>query len=144
VGAVLAYWGKDIQTLRNEPRAFFKSNCTAEDLKEIAAEFQMRAFVYKGSISDLETNISKGRPIIALIPSPFYESQPHLSLNGIPVDTIVRMIPSKRRHWVIVVGFVGSKVILHDPARGHMMISRSKYLSWWEKTDYGCLLIVPE
>lgn len=84
-----------------------------------------RAYAFRGDWSDLERNISQGRPLI------------------------VSLAASGRRgplHYAVVAGIDSQRnfVFLNDPARGKMLrISREGFLAEWNAANHWTLLVIP-
>ena len=85
-----------------------------------------RTFIFKGSWTDLEDHLSKGRPLI-------------VALGG-PGST-------GPKHYAVVTGLDSSQkfVFLNDPARRKLgKIDQSDFLEAWRKTSNWTLLAVPQ
>jgi ABC-type bacteriocin/lantibiotic exporter with double-glycine peptidase domain len=81
-------------------------------------------FAFRGEWSDLRSNISKGRPLIA-----------GLKPRGAPA------------HYVVIVGIIphDTAVLVNDPQRGKLLqIDRSDFEKAWQGTDDWTLLAVPK
>jgi predicted double-glycine peptidase len=143
VAAVAAYWGKDYSLLTSNAPPLLAEDFNVTDLTNLVGMLELKSFVYSGSTDDLESHLRNGRPMIVLIPTPEYRHGPEVRFNGVPVAALRGMMAPKYSHWVICIGFTDSKMILQDPARGRMAVSRTRFESWWNSKKRTCLLIVP-
>jgi predicted double-glycine peptidase len=144
VAAVAAYWDQDFAPLvsTNKP-SFVAEDCTAADLKALAERLSLRAFVYRGSVEDLETNLRKGRPVILLIPKPKYRDGFGFAMNGVVIDEAMKPWLPAKSHWIVGIGFTDKKIIVHDPAFGRIALSRWKLEEWWKARRFTCVLVAP-
>uniref|UniRef100_A0A7C4AJ81 Peptidase C39 domain-containing protein n=1 Tax=Thermodesulfovibrio aggregans TaxID=86166 RepID=A0A7C4AJ81_9BACT len=94
------------------------------------AEFDMILFAkrngfktlqYRGSIEDIKDKIKAGRPLIVMVDEGlwFY----------------------KKYHYMVVVGFDDSNVIVNSGQEEHKKINISHFYKKWSKTDFWTLLI---
>jgi predicted double-glycine peptidase len=114
-------------------------DATGRDLQTLAEELGLQAFVYRGSMNDLQENLMKGRPLIVMIPKPVMEPRGWIAT---PIVNLWNEFGRRPAHWVVVVGFVeGSQVILHDPASGPLVVKQETFRNWWAKKDNLCVLI---
>jgi alanine-alpha-ketoisovalerate/valine-pyruvate aminotransferase len=116
---------------------------TATELGKLGEGVGLAQFVYRGSLEDARNNLEKGRPVIALIERPNYANYAWLHLNNVPVTTIWNNLRPKKSHWVVIVGMVPGKIILHDPTAGMVAIPKGKFESLWQAKKNTCLLLVP-
>jgi len=143
VAAVAAYWGKDYSGLITDTQPYYAEDFTVIDLTNLVQHLGLKSFIYSGSIHDLEENVQNGRPMIVLIPKPEYEPGTPVVFNGMEVNGFISQFGPKYSHWVIIIGYTPTKVILQDPASGRMMVSRSKFAAWWNAKRRTCLLVTP-
>ena len=143
VAAVAAYCGKDYSSLITPTEPYFAEDFRAGDLTNLVQRLDLKAFLYSSSIADLETNIGQGRPLIVLIPRPEYEPGMAVNFNGTQLNGFFDQFGPKYSHWVIIIGYTPTKIILQDPAAGRMMISRAKFSTWWNAKRRTCLLVAP-
>src|SRR5438132_637408 len=78
-----------------------------------------------------------------LITRPHYQHDPEMMLNGWSMESAWDTFAPKYSHWVIVIGFTDTKVILQDPAAGRMMVTRAKFDDWWKAKRRTCVLVTP-
>lgn len=143
LAAVAAYWGKDYSTIISGDSPYFAEDFNALDLTNLAGRLELKPFVYSGSMTDLEDQVKNGRPVITLIPRPHYQHDPEMMLNGWSMESAWDTFAPKYSHWVIVIGFTDTKVILQDPAAGRMMVTRAKFDDWWKAKRRTCVLVTP-
>jgi len=80
-----------------------------------------RTVAFKGDSVEVGRQLSRGRPLIALIE-----------------------VSPGRYHYVVIVAWGDSQVLLHDPALAPFRVmARSDLLEAWERTDSWALLILP-
>jgi len=138
VAAVAAHWGVDLATFRsNHP--LLPDDATGQDLQELARQTGLQAFAYRGSIDDLQENLSKGRPLIVMIPKPL------IGGNGLVTTPLLNLwndYGPRPPHWVVAVGFIkDQQIIIHDPASGPLVVDQPTFAKWWAKNDNLCVLI---
>jgi hypothetical protein len=90
-------------------------------------------------LEDLEKNVSKGRPVLALLDHP-----PRLgTYPGWQWWADVASMPFPLPHWVVVVGFEGGgNVVVHDPNHGLVSIKRRDFADLWKKRSHMAVLVV--
>lgn len=144
VASVATFWELDFEA-KFAPGGDFlvEEDFTAIELGRLGEGVGLAQFVYRGSLEDARDNLDKGRPIIALIERPNYANYSWLHLNNVPVTTIWNELRPKKSHWVVIVGMVPGKVILHDPAAGMVALPRGKFETLWQAKKNTCLLLVP-
>lgn len=144
VAVVASYWDLDYSDLlSSELEESVKGNLSARDLAKLAGLLRMQHYLYRGDPVDMEQNLKRGRPLLALIPAPDYEEQVSISFNGLSVQAIRQWVFPKASHWVVVIGASNGKLILHDPAKGRILISKAKFERWWGARNNTCLLLLP-
>lgn len=143
VAAVTAYWGKDYSGLITASQPYYAEDFTVMDLTNLVQHLGLKSFIYSGSMHDLEENIQNGRPMIVLIPKPDYEYHTPVTFNGMQINGLLQDLGPKYSHWVIIIGYTPTKIILQDPAAGRMMVSRSKFAAWWAAKRRTSLLVTP-
>lgn len=76
---------------------------------------------YRGSLEDLREKIKEGKPLIVMTDEGvwFY----------------------KKYHYMVVVGFDSSKVIVNSEKEKHKKIDIDDFVKKWQKTDFWTLLI---
>lgn len=78
----------------------------------------LQAFVFQGSLADLQDNMRQGRLLIVMITKP---PDPALQRMGI-MDSLALALSEHvihPPHCVVVIGLVGDQVVIvHDPAAG--------------------------
>jgi len=144
VAAVAGYWDVDYAPLFSaELSESVKGNLGGQDLARLANLLRMQHHLFRGDFSDLEQNLQKGRPLLALVPSPEYEACVTVTANGFPLREIWHWLVPKGSHWVVVIGYSKNKIIFHDPREGRVAVSRSKFEGWWKDRKNTCLLLLP-
>jgi predicted double-glycine peptidase len=143
VAAVAAYWGKDYSPVITRESPYFAEDFSAMDLTNLVGRLDLKSFIYSGSVADLEDHVRNGRPVIVLIPRPRYQHDPELMFNGLSMEQVWDAVAPKYSHWVIVIGFTPTKIILQDPAAGRMMVTRAKFDGWWKAKRRTCLVATP-
>lgn len=138
VAAVAAHWGVSFADFKAKyPSA--ASDATGADLQAMAQNLGLTAFAYQGSFDDLRDNLSKGRPMIAMIPVP-------LVARGGLVSSVVlntwNEIGPRPAHWITIVGLIGrDSVVVNDPSSGPLLIRWEKFNAWWAQKGNLCVLI---
>lgn len=142
VAAVAAYWGV-------EPAEFKAKNpgappdTTGQDLRSLAESLGLRAFVFEGSLADLQENLRQGRPVIVMIPQPPDPALRNAGLVG-ALGLALSEHLSHPAHWVVVIGLSAGNqnVIIHDPAAGLLQIKTPVFQQWWGRMKNLSVLIV--
>jgi len=81
-----------------------------------------RALPFAGTADDVQSHLSRGRPVIALI-----EAGPG------------------RFHYVVVVAWTANRVVFHDPAvSAHRILDVARFERAWQVTGRSSLLVLPE
>jgi predicted double-glycine peptidase len=127
---VMKYWEPDSSADVDEiQRQLFSKEAGGIYAKDMTRYFEShgyRSFAFRGEWSDLEDNVSKGRPLIVC-----------LELNG-------RGVPL---HYVVVAGVdsIQNLVLVNDPAQRKLLsMSRSDFEKGWRATGNWTLLAMPE
>ncbi|HYT74919.1 MAG TPA: C39 family peptidase [Vicinamibacterales bacterium] len=120
---VMRYWGaRDVHAATFAP--LVDRSAGGIRTSALTAELQRRdwtATAGSGTSADLEQELGRGRPVIALI-----EDRP------------------TRYHYVVVVGASSGKIILHDPARApSRVVDARAFDEAWAKTDRWMLILLP-
>ncbi len=137
VAAVAAYWNTSLTEFRAK-RGQMSEDATGQDLQLLAQELGLQAFVYRGSMDDLQENLKKGRPLIVMIPQPVL---PTGGLTSVSLLNAWNQWGRKPPHWVVVVGLTKNKsVIIHDPESGPLEIKQETFQTWW--TQKGNLTVL--
>ena len=144
VAAVAAYWEIDYTTLYSRSAAAdVCRELAAAELGDLAGQLGLQHFILQGNLRDLEQNLQKGRPVIALIPAPDYHEGLDLKINGLSLKSVQERFRPKASHWVIVLGYTADKIIYQDPAEGRLAVSKTKFEGWWKERKFTCLLLLP-
>jgi predicted double-glycine peptidase len=141
LAAVAAYWGVGLERFRSMLPGRLPVETSGAQLQAEAETLGLQAFVYRGSVADLERNLSAGRPLIVMIPLP-------VDPRGFPgglVGTVANFVSSalpRPAHWVVLLG-VGPRgdLICHDPRSGTLLLERAGFLSGWARLDNTCVLV---
>jgi len=130
VWMVMKYWEPDsLADVDEIQRQLFSKEAGGIYAKDMAKYFEAhgyRSFAFRGEWSDLEDNVSKGRPLIVC-----------LELNG-------RGVPL---HYVVVAGVDSAQnlVLVNDPAQRKLLsMSRPDFEKGWRATGNWTLLAIPE
>jgi predicted double-glycine peptidase len=140
LAAVAIHWGV--------PLADFKAKCpavpedtTGQQLQKLAESLGLQAFVFEGSMADLEDNLRQGRPMIVMLtkpPDPAIRRMGLLGGLGLALSEHV----AHPAHWVVVIGLTGDHaVIVHDPASGLLQIKVAAFQRWWAQQRNLCVLV---
>ena len=144
VAAVAAYWEVDYMTLyARGAAAEVRRELAAAELGDLAGQLGLQHFILQGNLHELEQNLQKGRPVIAMIPAPDYHEGVDLNINGLSLKGLQESFHPKASHWVIVLGYTADKVIYQDPAEGRLAVSKTKFEGWWKARKSTCLLVLP-
>ncbi len=124
VAMVFRYWGRtgvyaeDFAALVEDDGAGIRTSVLAEEVRRRG----WQATAFAGTETDVRRLLHEGRPLLALI-----EDRPD------------------RYHYVVLAGWVGDRVLFHDPARAPFrMVEEEAFYRAWAKADYWALLILPE
>jgi len=138
VAAVAAFWSVPIAEFTARHPSL-PADATGRDLQVLANDIGLQAFVYRGSMDDLQENLRKGRPLIVMIPQPLIPS------GGLTRTTLLNAWNQwghKPAHWVIAVGITKDKaVLIHDPASGPMVVKPEAFQKWWARKDNLTVLL---
>lgn len=138
VAAVAAHWGVPLDKLKSDDR-LLADNTTGRDLQILAERVGLQAFVFKGSMADLQDNLAKGRPLIVMLPKPVVPSG---GLIMVPLMHAWNEFGSRPSHWLVVVGFIKDReLIVYDPDSGPLRLAWHKFEKWWAERDNLCVLI---
>lgn len=139
VAAVAGYWGVGMTEFKTKV-ATAPADTTGKNLREMAEALGLRAFVFQGSFADLQDNLRHGRPVIVMLPKPPDPALRRIGLLGAAALALSEHVPHPP-HWVVVIGVVGTDVIVHDPAAGQLQIAMAPFQEWWERTNRLCVLV---
>lgn len=139
VAAVAGYWGVGMTEFRTRI-ANAPADTTGKDLREMAEALGLLAFVFQGSLADLQDNLRQGRPVIVMLPKPPDPALRRAGWLGAAALALSEHVPHPP-HWVVVIGIVGSQVVVHDPSAGQLQIESGTFLKWWARTDHLCVLL---
>src|SRR5262249_50222041 len=94
---------------------------TTENLTRAARDRGWSAVPFAGSVTQLQSAINDGRPIVALI-----EQRPG------------------RFHFVVVIGWTGGRVVVHDRAvRSNRTFTQARWERLWSGGQHWALLVLP-
>jgi ABC-type bacteriocin/lantibiotic exporter with double-glycine peptidase domain len=120
---VLRFWGREASRdeLAGELSARELRGVAGSRLAGAAQARGLTAVPYKGDDAQLRDFVGKGRPLI-----------------------VAWAMGGGRFHNVVVVGFDGDDVIVHDPARGpSQRVKRGTFESRWAGAGHWTLLVMP-
>jgi ABC-type bacteriocin/lantibiotic exporter with double-glycine peptidase domain len=140
LGTVAVHHGVPMEKLRDGEivRDFGNRTLSAVDLIRMSGELGLVAYGYQGTIDDLRENLTKGRPMLVLLPRrPRVGKFPSLAWSG---DTAERFVGGA--HWVVVAGMTPEKeLIVYDPSRGFLSMPAGAFKSAWRKQSMVCVLV---
>jgi ABC-type bacteriocin/lantibiotic exporter with double-glycine peptidase domain len=111
---VLARWGRSEEACGPLARqAEGTDGLRAGTLRDVARGEDLEAFVLRGTVEDLENELSAGHPVI--------------------VGLVRGQGPRRLNHYEVVAGLnpAGAQVLLADPARGWHRVGRDQFLKEW-------------
>jgi ABC-type bacteriocin/lantibiotic exporter with double-glycine peptidase domain len=120
---VLGYWGKpvphrQIAAALSEPELH---GIRGERLASFARDRGLFSLAYEGDVAQLREYVAKGRPLI-----------------------VAWKIGRGRFHDVVVVGFEGDDVLVHDPADGaSRRVAARDFEKRWAGAGHWTLLVMP-
>lgn len=115
ISMMMQYWGREY-TEKIRP------NLLASEMEEFFKKHGFVTFAFSGNWADIETHISKGRPLIVAI-----NKDPH--------------------HYVIVTGYDNEREIiyLNDPAQRKLLpVKKTEFAKQWKALDQWTLLVLPQ
>jgi len=147
LSSVLTYWDvplSEAQILQQYPSPEQRPYLLLA-LRGIAEAEGLKAYVVSmdtQSRSEVEEQISKGRPLICALHLP---GSLHL-LDGVPIlgaiyQALAWGLNPRKNHFVVVVGLKPEEVLVMDPAQGFASISWQRFEKAWSQMKYACLLI---
>ena len=140
VAAVAAHWGVTLDEFKAKCSAAPKDT-TGQDLQTLAESLGLQAFVFQGSMADLQDNLHLGRPMIVMITKPPDPALRQMGLLGGLALALSEHV-SHPAHWVVVIGLTGDQsVIVHDPSTGLLQIKAAAFQKWWSQQKNLCVLI---
>ncbi len=145
--AVTAYWRtvSDMSSTECQPRAeILEGAHSAADLRLMADSWGFGLLAFEGEPEDLTKNLGRGRPLIVMIPT---LPRPYDGFHS-PVcwltTVIDQRIPRAGNHWVVVCGFdADGRIIILDPGKGFLTISRPYFDKLWSRRGRLCLIVFP-
>jgi ABC-type bacteriocin/lantibiotic exporter with double-glycine peptidase domain len=120
---VFRYWGDEDAGVRQfAPLLSRKAAGLATDVLEEAIEDRgWRVVRFTGSIESVADLVRNRRPVIVLLQE-----------------------RAGRYHYVVVVGFSGTRIVIHDPARGPWRaVPFGTFMKAWEPAGFWALLVLP-
>jgi len=147
LSSVLAYWDIEIseeQIVQKYPSRERRPYLLL-GLRSIAEAEGLKAYVISmdtQSRSEVEEQISKGRPLICAVRLP---RSFHL-LDGVPIlgatcRTLAWALNPRKDHFVVVVGLKPQEVLVMDPTHGFAAISWRRFEGAWSRMKHACLLV---
>lgn len=111
---------------------------SAGELVRAAESLGLVAFAYEGTFDDLQDNLQKNRPILALINAPPKVANYPAFEWFVETGAGSSALP----HWVVVVGLgPDAEVIIHDPNKGLLEISKDSFDKQWSKQSRMAVLV---
>ncbi len=93
----------------------------AADLRREVRSRGWRALAFRGDAAEVRRHLARGRPVIALLE-----------------------VGPDRFHYVVVVGWLGGSVVLHDPALGaYRVLTEAELARAWEAAGRWAMLMLP-
>ena len=120
---VLRFWGRSVShdDLAAELDARELKGVAGSRLAEAARSRGLTAVAYRGDAEQLRDYVGKGRPLV-----------------------VAWDMGRGRFHNVVVVGFDGEDVVVHDPAKGaSRTVKRSTFEERWSGAGHWTLLVMP-
>ena len=115
-----------------------EEDLAAAELVRAAESFGLVAFGYEGSFDDLKDNLQKNRPVIALLDTPPKVAN-YPAFEWIAETSTAAVA---QPHWVVVLGLGhNGEVIIHDPNKGLLAISRKTFDKQWQKQSRVAVLV---
>jgi ABC-type bacteriocin/lantibiotic exporter with double-glycine peptidase domain len=124
LSSVLARWGVDVPaaTLREECAVPGVEGLRAAELRDAARRRGLSAFVFEGTVADIEHELRRGRPVV--------------------VGLVKSLGPVSSSHFEVVVGLLpAEEVAAIDPARGLVRDALPAFAAEWAAT-HGVTLVV--
>jgi ABC-type bacteriocin/lantibiotic exporter with double-glycine peptidase domain len=121
---VLRFWGRDVShdALAAELDARELKGVAGSRLAQAARTRGLTAVAYRGDAGQLRDFVAKGRPLI-----------------------VAWDMGRGRAHNVVVVGFEGDDVVVHDPAQGaSRTVARATFEERWAGAGHWTLLVMPD
>jgi hypothetical protein len=141
LAAVAAYWGTGLDRFRQVLPGALPAESSGAHLQSEAEALGLEAFVYRGSIPDLERNLLQGRPLIVMVPLPVDPQGFPGGLVGTVANSLSASLP-RPAHWIVLLGEnPRGDFICHDPRSGPLLFSRERFASDWARMDNTCVLI---
>ena len=144
LASVATYWTHGISpNLREGLAPFQKNNTSATDLCAAAKTAGLDAYAFRGTLSDLEDCVRKGRPAIVMA---------YCGAVGDPAISLPYYAAIKRllcdlwppKHWTVVIGTIGDEwFVIQDPAAGRYQVRKTRLMSGWKRNDYVMVLLAP-
>ena len=115
-----------------------EESLAATELVRTAESFGLVAFGYEGNFDDLKDNLQKNRPVIALLDTPPKVAK-YPAFEWV-TETSTGVV--SQPHWVIVLGLEhNGEVIIHDPNKGLLAMSRETFDKQWHKQSRVAVLV---
>ncbi len=133
--SVLDYWNVEAEqsaVSRDYPLRSGKEGYSIVELKNIAKDYNSKAFVLQGNKDFLREQILLGRPVIVPI---FVVGSWEVMFFG------KRIYGEPYNHYVVAFGFSEDKIWVMDPDKGFKAIPFDRFLKMWEVNDHVCLLV---
>lgn len=123
VSMVVRYWGGEgivsgdfAHLVTDDARGI-----RAADLRRAVDDLGWRAFSFRGDPEELRRQLARGRPVLVLL-----------------------QVGPERYHYVVVVGWLEGRVVLHDPALGaYRTPTPERMLEAWEAAGRWAMLVLP-
>ena len=147
LSSVLTYWDVEVsqgQIVRKYPSPEQRPYFLLE-LRSIAEAEGLKAYVISmdtQSRSEVEEQISKGRPLICAVRLP---RSPYL-LDGVQIlgptcRGLAWALNPRKDHFVVVVGLKPQEVLVMDPAHGFVALPWRRFERAWSQMKHACLLV---
>ncbi len=124
------------ELLKTDPPQDSKNGYTLAELKSIAQSQGLSAVVLQGRLEFLKEQLSKGRPLICLLPQE--QGGWNIHLNGVSV-----LPENPGNHFVVAMGFSETQLVLMNPEGGVQRMKADSFLRMWHKAKNTLLLVAP-
>jgi ABC-type bacteriocin/lantibiotic exporter with double-glycine peptidase domain len=132
---VLDYWDFEVEEskiLQKFPPGSEELGYSIIELRQIAKDFGVEAFLLEGDIDFLREQILLGRPLIIPI---WISDNWEFLIGGLKV------FGGAYNHYVVAYGFSEGHVCVMDPDKGKRIISVVRFMKMWEVNGSVSLLI---
>ena len=142
--STMRYWHVTVdqaELLKEKPPGSPQHGYSLSELKEMAKTHHFAAFAYRSDIQDIKQQLDAGRPlVVALVVDSTYINDTGLLGMGLG-KWVQQMLSPSYRHYVIVIGYDETQLVLMDPVLGIKTVQQSDFLRLWHKLGNAALLV---